>query len=145
MKMPEISLLADAMLSHVPREADAPHYTEGSFRRKLGNQHRRECALPLPIERQGALDLYRNEWAEVTESARLTDRQAEVVQMRLSGHTFEQIGQTFGHSKQGAQNIFLQAAKKLARAWVTNPYRGLPAVYDQECRRGLKRQSVRSK
>ena len=145
MKMPEVSLLADALLSQVPRDPASPHYTEESFRRKLCNQHRREGSLPLPMERQGALELYRNEWAEVTENACLTDRQAEVVQMRLNGHTFEQIGQEFNHSKQGAQNIFFQATKKLARAWVSNPYRGLPAVYDEECRRGLKRQCDRAR
>lgn len=140
MKMPIESLLADALLSQVPRNPQSPHYTEESFKRKLNNQARRESQLPLRTERQGALDLYRNEWCEVTEAAGLTERQAEVVQMRLSGHTFEQIGDTFGHSKQGAQNIFFQAAKKLARAWITNPYRGLPSVYEDECRRGLRRQ-----
>ena len=61
MKMPEVSLLADALLSQVPRDPASPHYTEESFRRKLCNQHRRECSLPLPMERQGALELYRNE------------------------------------------------------------------------------------
>jgi DNA-directed RNA polymerase sigma subunit (sigma70/sigma32) len=141
MKMPEISLLADALLSQVPRDPKSPHYTEESFRRKLGNQTRRESQLPIRTERQGALDLYRNEWCDVTEAAGLTERQSEVVQMRLSGHTFEQIGETFGHSKQGAQNIFMQAAKKLARAWISNPYRGLPSVYEQECRRGLRPQN----
>ena len=144
MKLPELSVFSDALLSQIPRDPSAPHYTEESFRRKLSNQQRRESNLALPVERQGALDLYRDEWADVTESAGLTDRQREVVRMRLSGHTFEQIGQAFGHSKQGAQNIFFQGAKKLARAWIEYPYRGLPAVYDEECRRGLKRRTGRA-
>ncbi|MES1228456.1 MAG: hypothetical protein ABUL72_07265 [Armatimonadota bacterium] len=139
--MPELSVLADALLSTLPRDPSAPHYTEESFQRKLRVQHRREASRPLPEQRQGLVELYHNEWADVTENAGMTDRQAEVVQMRLSGHTYEQIGLVYGHSKQGAQSIFFQAAKKLARAWVSNPYGGLPSIYEQECRRGLKRQS----
>lgn len=138
MKLPEVSLIADALLACIPRDRNCPHYSEESFRRKLKGQQAREINLPLTIGRMGAIELYRSEWIEITEAACLTPKQLDVVKMRMEGHTFEEIGRTFGHSKQGAQNIFYQGAKKLAKAWMDYPYRGLPNVYEEECKRGLK-------
>lgn len=128
---------ADALLADVPRDRDAPHYRENTFRRKLDLAARRESSQPLPKIREGSVYLLQKEWLEITESARLTQRQSDVLRLRLEGHTFEEIGQRFGHTKQGAQRIYHQGAKKLARAWITYPYRGLPSTYESEVTRGL--------
>lgn len=144
MDKPPIAILADALLSCIERDADAPHYREDRFRRKLRNAHEREIRLPMPDVGHESRELLRHQWAEVTESANLTERQLEVVRLRLEGHTFEQIGALKGASKQGAQNVFFQAAKKLIKAWMEYPYRGLDLVYKSEVQRGLPTNSVES-
>ncbi|MBX3112410.1 MAG: hypothetical protein KF857_10415 [Fimbriimonadaceae bacterium] len=132
-----MSQIADDLLRAVPRDPEAPHYAEDSFRRKLEEAGRREAQMALPRVRPGALYLYRQEWAEITERSSLTKRQLEVVTLRLEGHTFEQIGDRFGTTKQGAARVFFQGAKKLAKAWVDYPFRGLPSVYEEETTRGI--------
>lgn len=77
------------------------------------------------------------ECREICALARLTRHQTEVLDLRLGGMTFEQIGRCRRHSKQAAQNIFLQAIKKFARALHVYPYAGLADVYRHETRRGL--------
>lgn len=134
-----LSQAADALLSKVERDPSAPHYSEDSFRRKVDDSNRRTHLLPLPLGGKESNYLLQSEWADVVEASCLTRRQCEVFAMRLAGHTFEQIGLRHGHSKQGAQNIFFQAAKKLARAWVHYPYRGLAQVFREEVRRGAPR------
>lgn len=137
MYKPPLSQLADDILRTVPRDAEAPHYMEDSFRRKLEEAGRRESQMGLPRVRLGSIYLYRQEWADITERACLTRRQLQVVTLRLEGHTFEQIGEKYGTSKQGASRVFFQGAKKLAKAWLEYPYRGLPAAYEEETSRGL--------
>lgn len=132
-----ISLLADQLLASVERDRSAPAYRNNTFDRKLRLAEQREPRLPLPRAREGTAYLLQQEWIEVSESANLTPKQVAVMQLRLEGQTFEYIGRKYGHSKQGAQRIYVQGAKKIARAWMNNPYRGLPAVYDKEIHRGL--------
>ena len=132
-----LSQIADDLLRSVPRDPGAPHYIEDSFRRKLDDATRRESNMALPRVRLGALYLYQQEWADISERACLTKRQHQVVSLRLEGYTFEQIGDNFGTTKQGAARVFFQGAKKLAKAWLDYPYRGLPAVYDEETSRGI--------
>jgi len=132
-----LGYIADKLLATAERDSSAPGYTDNTFRRKLNLAHHRESRLPLPRTREGTAYLLQREWIEVTERARLTPKQILVMQLRLEGETFDSIGRKYGHTKQGAQRIYVQGAKKLARAWLTNPHRGLPAVYDQETRRGL--------
>jgi len=78
----------------------------------------------------------RRELMDVARAANLTPRQAAVVRMRLAGHTFEEIGREGGHTRQGAQNIFLQAVKKIGRTSHVYPYTGLPEVFEHEISRG---------
>jgi DNA-binding NarL/FixJ family response regulator len=137
MDKPNVSLIADALLACIERDADAPHYREDRFRRKLQDAHERELRLPIPPCGAEAREILRHQWDEVTQAANLTERQLEVVRMRLDGYTFEQIGQLRGASKQGAQNVFFQAAKKLVKAWLEYPYRGLDDVYRGEVQRAL--------
>lgn len=134
-----LSQAADALLSRVERDPGAPHYSEDSFRRKVDESNRRTLLLPVPLGGKESLHLLQSEWSDVIDAAHLTRRQCEVLTMRFEGHTFEQIGQAHGHSKQGAQNIFFQAAKKLAKAWMDYPYRGLGHVFREEVRRGAPR------
>lgn len=142
MDKPPIAILADALLSCIERDSDAPHYREDRFRKKLRTAHDREIRLPMAEVGLEARELLRHQWSEVTESANLTERQLEVVRLRLEGHTFEQIGALKGASKQGAQNVFFQAAKKLVKAWMEYPYRGLDQVYKDEVQRGLPANNV---
>lgn len=139
MRQNELSLAADSLLSQAARDPSAPHYREHAFRRKLNNSNRKAQKLPLPAGAKEANYLLKEEWAEVIEDARLTPRQLTVLALRLQGQTFEQIGLAGGHTKQGAQNIFFQAAKKLVRAWMDYPYRGLNEVYREEVSRGVRR------
>lgn len=134
-----MTIAADLLLVGVERDPVAPHYREDSFRRKLDVAHRRESKMTPPDGGQEAVHLLRTQWMEVTEAAGLTARQLQVVQMRLEGRTFEEIGATNGTTKQGAQNVFFQAAKKLVRTWMEYPYRGLDQVYREEVRRRGKR------
>ncbi len=76
------------------------------------------------------------ECKEIYHTAKLTRRQSKVLELRLGGWTFEEIGNKRGHSRQGAQQIFSQALKKLARALRVYPYKGLSEVYQDELRRG---------
>ena len=82
--------------------------------------------------------LLANECREIYNTARLTRRQSKVLEMRLGWWTFEEIGVKRGHTRQGAQQIFLQALKKLARALRVYPYKGLSEVYQDELRRGCR-------
>lgn len=136
MQARQMSDAADALLALIDRDREAPHYGESSFRRKLQDSNRRARRLPAPTGGKEANYLLQEEWCEVIESAKLTTRQLEVLALRLEGHTFEQIGDLGGHTKQGAQNIFFQAAKKLVKAWMEYPYRGLHQVFREEVRRG---------
>lgn len=128
---------ADMLLSSIERDRSAPHYTESSFRRKLKLANQRESQQALLTSLRPAAYLHTKEWIEITEIAGLTPSQTEVMQMRLEGVTFDAIGKARGHTKQGAQSIYYQAAKKIVEAWINYPYRGLPDVYEEECRRGI--------
>jgi hypothetical protein len=126
---------AEEILKSIHRDPERPHYREDSFRRKLAAARGRERRLPVTIGCRESGHLVESEWSEVKRLAGLTPVQEEVVAMRLEGHTFEDIGRIRGHTKQGAQNVFFQAAKKLAKAWMEYPYRGLHEVYRSEVRR----------
>lgn len=130
---------SDQYLARVQRDPNSPHYGESSFKRKIENSNRRALNLPLPLGGKESNYLLQEEWADVIKAASLTERQLTVLMLRLEGNTFEHIGVLGGHSKQGAQNIFFQAAKKLVRAWMEYPYRGLDQVFREEVRRGVHR------
>lgn len=138
-----MSEAADALLSLVEKDPLVPHYGEQSFRRKIATSNRRSRALEAPLGGKEFVYLLQEEWADVIRDAGLTVRQLEVLALRLEGNTFEQIGTIGGHTKQGAQNIFFQAAKKLVRAWMDYPYRGLHQVYREEVRRGTRSRTSR--
>lgn len=132
----QLSYVADTLLALVPRDKEFPHYSEHSFQRKLIQSAQRDRGVKLRACEPGWAYLLDKEWAAVVAAAKLTPRQKEVFLLRLTGWTFESIGQKGGHTKQGAQSIFLQAVKKITRSMDSYPYLGLADVYRQENRRG---------
>lgn len=135
----QAAFIADALLALCERTPERPFYTEESMRYKLKQAQRREPIYGHLIMGRRDDPMLRDECEDVFSLARLTDRQADVLWKRLDGWTFEEIGRAGGHTKQGAQSIFVQALKKLARAFRVYPYRGLSDVYRIEVRRGSSR------
>lgn len=136
MKDEQAAFIADALLALCERSPERPYYTEFAMRGKLARADKREPLYGHLLLGRRDDALLRSECAAVFEIARLTTRQQEVLWMRLEGWTFEEIGTKRGHSKQGAQHIFVQALKKLARSFRTYPYQGLSEVYRRETKRG---------
>lgn len=135
----DFGFVADALLALCERDNEKPFYSDEEFRHKLIKASRKEpFASQLPLA-EGHQVLLHDECCAVFEKARLTKRQADVLTRRLEGFTFEEIGDTAGHSKQGAQSIFVQALKKLSRSFHVYRYTGLSDVYRKETRRGVRR------
>jgi len=135
----DLSFVADALLALCEGSASHPFYTEPGFHLKLRLADRREPFYDHLVRQRGDDPLLRQECHDVFQMARLTERQSTVLMRRLEGWTFEEIGKSCFHSKQGAQNIFVQALKKIARAFRVYAYTGLSDVYRSETRRGLPR------
>jgi DNA-binding CsgD family transcriptional regulator len=76
------------------------------------------------------------ECKEIYDRARLTPKQAYVLELRLNGHSFDDIGRRRGRSRNATQNLFLQAIKKLSHAAHVYRYTGLADVYRSEILRG---------
>lgn len=141
MKPDDLAFVADALLALCEPEPDRPCYSERELQKKLRREHLSESfcgslALAAPED-----FLLRDECREVIEVAKLTPRQAHVLNLRLSGFTFEEIGSGSGRSKQAAQHLFIVALKKIAQAFHVYRYKGLSEVYRREMKRGT-RQSV---
>lgn len=135
----DLSFLADALLALCERDAERPCYSEHGIKVKqrlaaMRDHRYAHCLLP-----QSADPLLRHECNDVFARASLTDRQANVLLRRLDGWTFEEIGREAGHSKQGAQHIFVQAMKKLTLTFRVYPFKGLSDVYRWETHRGVRR------
>jgi DNA-binding NarL/FixJ family response regulator len=133
----ELSLLADQYLKSIPRDPEMPHYTEDGFRCKLRQAHKRERTTVLPRRPESQLYLIRKEWIYILAHSKLTCRQIEVVRLRLSGKTFEEIGSMSGCSKQAVLNVLQQASKKIRATQDRYPYEGLAEIYREETRRGV--------
>jgi hypothetical protein len=139
MQTTDLSAASDALLAALDRDPDAPHYSEERFRRKLRDAALRLGLIPLSRSIMGASELVLAEWDAIIQDAALTAAQAEVVAMRLSGLTFAEIGERRGVTKQGAARVYGQGARRLARAWLACPIRGLAAAYEEDVRRGAGR------
>lgn len=136
MKKEDLAFIADALLALCERSPGAPFYTELGFHQKMKRDLPRERLVGPLLRGKPADSLFKSEYDEVFESAKLTQKQAEVLAKRLEGYTFEEIGSVKGSTKQSAQNLFVQAIKKLTRAFHVYPYRGLGDVYSSELARG---------
>lgn len=131
-----LSLEADRLLSLAERNPQQPHYGEQAFRRKLRVSEYRRRKLAPAEEASGVCYLRRRECHAIIERAGLTACQWDVVRKRLLGWTFEEIGRFKGHSKQGAQSIFAQGARKIRLAYESYPHLGMAETYRQEIQRG---------
>jgi DNA-binding NarL/FixJ family response regulator len=135
----DLRFVADALLALCEPDPSRPFYSEEAFDHKLKLAYHREPKLiGLILVKHLQDDLLAHECEDVLDAAGLTCRQLEVLQMRIEGYTFEEIGARGNHTKQGAQNIFVQALKKLGRSCRVYRYEGLSEVYRSELRRGLR-------
>jgi hypothetical protein len=132
---------ADRLLTILARD-NYPHFTNPTFKRKLLRSRAREryrFVAPAPVEEAVAF-LQRSTLASIIAAARLTRRQAEVLDARAEGATWDEIGRRFRQSKQGARRVFLQAVGKVRNAWRLSSMVGIDEVYRSEVRRrGLNR------
>jgi len=135
----DLNFVAEALLALCERDATRPFYTEDRLALRLKMAERREPIYGHLVSRQGEDPLLHAECRDVYAKAKLTDRQADVFAKRMAGWTFEEIGTRSGHTKQAAQNIFVQALKKIARSFRVYPFKGLSEVYRHEVRRGIGR------
>jgi hypothetical protein len=127
------------LLALCEKAPQRPYYSEEGLRVKLKRSERKDPLYGHLVHHRGEDPLLKSECAEVFSRARLTPRQKEVLLRRLEGWTFEEIGNASGHSRQGAQHIFIQSLKKIARSFHVYPFRGLSEVYRWETRRGSPR------
>lgn len=136
-----LAFVAEALLALCDNDDRAPFYSERNMRRREDLASRRDPLHSKLARAQATDSLLDGECRDVVQSARLTDRQLEIVNLRLEGYTFEEIGRKRGCTKQGVQHVFVQALKKLDRAFDVYPYRGLSEIYRFEVRRGLPRRA----
>ena len=131
----DLSFVADALLALCVPEKDAPFCTEDGFEAKLQRWRWREGGAADEIAARRVDSMLAVECRDVVRGAGLTPRQREVLELRLEGFTFEEIG-TFGRTtKQGAMSVFVQALKKISRTFRDYPYAGLSEVYRSEVKR----------
>ena len=138
----DLKFVADALLALCERAPQQPFYSDEGLRVKLKRAERKEALYGHLVHHRGEDPLLKSECADVFHRAKLTPKQSDVLLRRLEGWTFEEIGNVAGHSKQGAQHIFIQALKKIARSLHVYPFRGLSEVYRWETRRGSRRAGV---
>lgn len=136
MQTSNLAFVADALLALCTDEPDRPFFNDDQLLAKTRADARRNPTLAALMPKADFDPLLASEYAEVVETAKLTDRQREVLARRLEGQTFDQIGRRSGGSRQGAQKVFVQAIKKIVRSLRVYPYRGLSDVYRREVGRG---------
>lgn len=131
----DLSFVADALLALCARERDAPFYTTDGYEAKLRRLKSRERETAGELVSGRVDSLLGIECRDVLQGAGLTARQREVLDLRLEGFTFEEIGQMGRTTKQGAMSVFVQALKKVSRTFAEYRYAGLSEVYRSEVRR----------
>jgi len=131
----DLSFVADALLAMCEPEPDAPFFTEDGFEAKLQRARRRESHSAGELISARGDRMLGVECRDVLRAAGLTPRQQEVLDLRLEGFTFEEIGNFSRTSKQAAMNVFVQALKKVSRTFRAYRYAGLSEVYGSEVKR----------
>lgn len=131
----DLSFVADALLALCLPERDTPFYTEDGFEAKLQRIRRREADPAGELASRQGDEMLAIECRDVFRRAGLTPRQREVLDLRLEGYTFEEIGFKIRTTKQGAMSVFVQALKKVSRTFRDSPYAGLSEVYRSETKR----------
>lgn len=133
----DLRFVADALLAIVGQDEKAPFELDSLVRRHAMSAQGTKAFVQMAANRRPDDQLLANECREVYERASLTKNQAEVLDMRLMGLSFEQIGRCKRSTRQGAMQVFLHAIKKIGRVMRVYPYVGLSDVYRSEVRRGL--------
>ncbi len=131
----DLSFVADALLEMCAKERTAPFLTEEGFERRLQRFQSRERRPAEELISGRGDAMLSVECRDVMQGAGLTERQREVLEMRLDGFTFDEIGQFRRITKQGAKSVFIQALKKIARTFRDYRYAGLSEVYRSEVKR----------
>lgn len=131
----DLSFVADALLAMCEPEPDAPYFTENGFETKLQRIRQRETYTASELISGRGDQMLTIECRDVMMAAGLTSRQREVLDLRLEGFTFEEIGGFSRTSKQAAMNVFIQALKKVSRTFRAYRYAGLSEVYGSEVKR----------
>lgn len=133
----DLRFVADALLAIVGQDEEAPFELDSLVRRHQMSVQGTRVFVQMAASRRPGDEMLEKECREVYERARLTKNQAEVLDMRLMGLSFEQIGRCKRSTRQGAMQVFLHAIKKIGRVMRVYPYVGLTDVYRNEVRRGL--------
>lgn len=133
----DLQFLADALLAIVGPNPGSPfsYDTLASYKPQMG-PHKMHEFVRISSSRRPNDEMWELECIEIYQRAELTKNQAEVLEMRLLGLSFDQIGHIKSSSRQGAMQVFLQAIKKIGRVMRVYPYVGLSDVYRSEIRRG---------
>jgi hypothetical protein len=137
MNTEDLSFVADALLAIVGEDADSPFEFDLAPRLAPLTKAKINAFIQVASQRRPSDVLLKGECEEILERAQLTENQAEVLDLRLAGMSFDQIGMRKGRSRQGAMKTFLHAVKKIGRVMRVYPYTGLSDVYRYEVRRGL--------
>jgi len=131
----DLKFVAEALIALCQPDPDRPCYEDADLIRKERARLDRD-ALWRRLSRHRPSDpLLQRECQEILTEADLTDRQAIILQLRLDGVSFDEIGYRHGGSKQSVRSGFIHALKKLRRAILRYPYLGISDTYRQETRR----------
>ncbi|MDX2064694.1 MAG: hypothetical protein SFX74_03020 [Fimbriimonadaceae bacterium] len=132
----DLRFVAESLLALCEGESKLNFYSDAALERKLLQSRHTDPVWALAQLRHPGDALFEAECREIVSRARLTERQRDVLCLRVVGVSFDQIGRRFGATRQGAQHVFVQALRKISRACRVYPYRGLADVYRFETRRG---------
>lgn len=138
MNQADFSFIADALLAMVGQDHSAPFELDAFDRKRPTTARQKEALIRFASAKRPEDELLENECRTIFDKANLTEKQAEVLDLRLLGLSFEQIARCKGTSRQGSMKVFLQAIKKIGRVMRVYPYTGLSDVYRYEVRRGLR-------
>jgi hypothetical protein len=107
MKKEHIGFVADALFALFDT-SDGPKRPVPTFPLQEATDHQLYQAVLL-VKRHDPL--LATECSEIYDTAQLTAHQSRVLEMRLNGWTFEEIGRRRGHTKQAAQRIFFRHSR----------------------------------
>ncbi|HMS54369.1 MAG TPA: sigma factor-like helix-turn-helix DNA-binding protein [Fimbriimonadaceae bacterium] len=132
----DLKFVADTLLSLCEAPPDAPFLHERKLVRRQAREEEGEVIYVNFASGRRYDELMRGECMAIFEQAKLTERQRDVVVMKLDGWTFQEIAESKRTTKQSVHTCFLHGIKKLRRALHVYPYTGLSEVYRAELKRG---------
>ena len=104
-----------AIKKHDPKKAKLStiiwHSVRWEILRHLDKEKKRKKGLEINESICGKLEDNVNFWEIIPDT--LNDKESQVIQLRLEGHTFMDIGKRLGYSRGWANNIFKTAIDKI--------------------------------